>query len=377
MHVGLNLLYLVPGETGGTEIYARELIPELVAAAPEARFTAFVNREATDAGGGPWGDLIEMVTVPIRATSRFERVRGEQQLLPPLARRANVDLVHSLANTAPAWGAFRQVVTVHDLIYQVVPEARAGLRARGMRLLLPLAARRSDRVIVNATATSEDLQSRVGISSAKIDIVPLGIGSTQRAAPLPESQVRRWLGAGDRAIVLSVSAKLPHKNLPRLIGALATIPASDRPLLVLPGYPTPHEEELRRRAAQVDATDDVRLLGWVSAEQLESLYSAAACFVFPSLYEGFGLPVLEAMARDTPVACSDRGALLEVAGEAALLFDPESEQAIAAAIERLLTDPAEAQRLRRAGHERVQRFTWSATARGTIRSYQRALETRR
>ena len=377
MHVGFNLLFLVPGETGGMEVYARELIPELVAAAPEARFTAFVNREAAAAGGGPWGELIPMITVPVRARNRFEWVRGEQQLLPPLARRNRVELVHSLANTAPAWGAFRRVVTVHDLIYEIVPEARSGLRARGMRLLLPLAARRSDRVIVDARATSDDLHTRVGIASAKIDVVPLGIGSPKRVAPLPEFDVRRWLEAGDQPIVLSVSAKQPHKNLPRLISALGAIPAEGRPLLVLPGYGTPHEDELRRRAEQLGLTDDVRLLGWVSAEQLEGLYAAAACFVFPSLYEGFGLPVLEAMARGVPVACSGRGSLLEVAGDAALLFDPESEQAIAAAIERLLSDVAEAERLRSAGRERAQRFTWSATAAGTIASYERAFNAAR
>ena len=355
------------------EIYARELIPELVAAAPEARFTAFVNREAAAAGDGPWGSLIPMITVPVRARNRFEWVRGEQQLLPPLARRERVELVHSLANTAPAWGAFRRVVTVHDLIYEIVPEARSGLRARGMRLLLPLAARRSDRVIVDATATRDDLHNRVGVANTKIDIVPLGIGSPQRVAPLTELEVRRWLQAGDRPIVLSASAKQPHKNLPRLLGALAAIPARDRPLLVLPGYHTPHEDELRRRAEQLAVGDDVRLLGWVSPQELEGLYAAATCFVFPSLYEGFGLPVLEAMARGIPVACSGRGALLEVAGEAALLFDPESESAIAAAIERLLTDRAEADRLRTAGLARAEQFSWAATAAATIASYKRAL----
>jgi glycosyltransferase involved in cell wall biosynthesis len=374
VHIGLNLLYLVPGETGGMEIYARELIPQLVAAAPDARFTAFVNREAAEAGNGPWSELIEMVTVPVRARNRFEWVRGEQQLLPPLARRAQVDLVHSLANTAPVWGSFRRVVTIHDLIYEVVPEARSGLRARGMRLLVPLAARRSDRVIVDAAATSEDLRSRVGISSEMIDVVPLGIGSPQRAAPFPEVEVRRWLDAGDRAIVLSVSAKLPHKNLPRLISAVAAIPERVRPLLVLPGYHTAHERELRSRAEQLGVGDYLRVPGWLSAEELEGLYAAAACFVFPSLHEGFGLPVLEAMARGVPVACSGRGALLEVASEAALLFDPESELAITQAIQRLLHDQPEAERLREAGRERASRFTWSATAAGTLASYERALD---
>src|ERR1700759_4451009 len=102
MHVGLNLVYLVPDNTGGTETYAQELIPELVAAAPDTRFTAFINREASAQTGRPWGDLIPTITVPVRASNRIQWVRGEQQLLPRLAKRAGVDVLHSLANTAPA-----------------------------------------------------------------------------------------------------------------------------------------------------------------------------------------------------------------------------------------------------------------------------------
>jgi glycosyltransferase involved in cell wall biosynthesis len=374
MHVGLNLLYLVPGETGGMEVYARELIPELVAAAPATRFTAFVNREAAEAGGGPWGEIVPAVTVPVRARRRAEWVRGEQQLLPPLAARAGIDLVHSLASTAPVWGRFRRVVTIHDLAYRLVPEAHLGLLGLGMRVLVPLGARRSHRIIVDAGSTREDVQDLLGVPSGKVDVVPLGVRARHRGEPLPEAAVRSSLGAGERPIVLSVSAKRPHKNLGRLIGALALIAPERRPLLVIPGYPTPHEDELRRCAAELGVAADVRLLGWVDAAELEGLYAAAACFVFPSLLEGFGLPVLEAMARGVPVACSGRGALGEVAGDAALLFDPESEPAIAAAIERLLEDRAEADRLRCAGRERAAQFTWAATAAGTLASYERALK---
>ena len=120
-------------------------------------------------------------------------------------------------------------------------------------------------------------------------------------------------------------------------------------------------------------SNDVRFLGWVSADELEGLYSAAACFVFPSLAEGFGLPVLEAMARGVPVTCSGRGALAEVAGDAALLFDPESERDIALSIQRLISDRAEAKRLVAAGRERANAFSWKATAAGTLAAYHRAL----
>ena len=178
---------------------------------------------------------------------------------------------------------------------------------------------------------------------------------------------------GQKPFVLALSAKRPHKNLLALIGALALIAPEHRPLLVLPGYPTWHETQLRERAAAVGVTGDVRFLGWISGEELEGLWAIARAFVFPSLHEGFGLPVLEAMARGVPVACSNASSLPEVAGDAALLFDPQDERAIAAAIERLLGDRAHAERLVAMGRERARLFTWERSARLTLASYERAL----
>src|ERR1700685_510863 len=140
-------------------------------------------------------------------------------------------------------------------------------------------------------------------------------------------------------------------------------------MLVIPGYPTAHEAELRAHARALDVERDVRFPAWVSAEELEGLWSIARAFVFPSLYEGFGLPVLEAMARGVPVACSNTSSLPEVAGDAALLFDPPAPAAIAAAVGRLLAAGPDVERLERAGRERAAQFTWERTARLTLRSY--------
>jgi glycosyltransferase involved in cell wall biosynthesis len=171
--------------------------------------------------------------------------------------------------------------------------------------------------------------------------------------------------------VLSLSAKRPHKNLLALIAALARLPAEGRPVLVLPGYHTAHERELRERARTLGIEGDVRFPAWVSDAELEGLWEIAQGFVFPSLYEGFGLPVLEAMARGVPVACSSSSSLPEVAGDAALLFDPRDVPAIAAAVERLLVDRDLAARLRAHGRQRAQLFTWRRTARLTLDAYAR------
>jgi glycosyltransferase involved in cell wall biosynthesis len=370
MRVALNLVFLVPGETGGMETYARELVPRL-AATEGLTVTSLVNREAA---GEDFGS--EQLVVPVRARRRVEWVRGEQQHVPRMAEQAGADILHSLASTAPLHGRVRRVTTIHDLNYKLVPETHFGVRGLGMRVLVPAAARRSHRIIVDAASTKADLVEHLSTPAEKVDVVPLA-AAAPRIAPADEAQLRARLHLGARPVVLSASAKRPHKNLARLLQALARIPPARRPVLVVPGYPTPYEDELRALAAGLGARDDVVFPEWVDAGELEGLYALAAAVVFPSLYEGFGLPVLEAMVRGVPVACSNRSSLPEVAGEAALLFDPEDVAAIAGAIERLLSDRELADRLARAGREQAARFSWERTAEQTVESYRRALQSSR
>ena len=298
--------------------------------------------------------------------------RGEQQLLPRLATRAGVDLLHSLGSTAPIWGKYRRVVTIHDLIYRLYPETHGRLRALGMGQLVPLAARRSDRILTPSESTRNDVVRLLGTPSEKIDVVPLGVTGRKRQLSTSE-RCGNGTDSGDASIVLTMSAKRPHKNLMALLEAFSLLPEEPSRILVLPGHPTAHEAALRSRADALGIARSTRFIGWVSGDELEALYSAAACFVFPSLYEGFGLPVLEAMTRGVPVACSVRASLGEVVGDAAVSFDPERPEEIARAMIRILDDPVEADHLRAAGLARAASFTWAATARGTLRTYERAL----
>ena len=372
MRVGLNLVYLVPGETGGMETYARELIPALARMSPGIELVAFVNREAAAGTPGPWHEHCELVPVPVNPRRRFEWVKGEQVDLPRLARRSGVDLVHSLASTAPLWGRFRRVTTIHDLIYRHESSAHFGLNAFGMRGLVPLAARRSDRVIAVSEATGRDVATHLPVDRARVDVVPNGVRMPDRRQPGEAEGLRAQLGAADRPLILSPSAKRPHKNLARLLESLASLP-SPRPLLVLPGYPTPHESELRGRARELDVEGDVQFEGWLDEERMEQLYTAADLVVLPSLHEGFGLPVLEAMVRGIPVACSSGGALSEVAGDAAITFDPRQHDDIACAILQVLNNSDLAASLRAAGRKRAAEFSWDRTAGLTVASYERAL----
>jgi glycosyltransferase involved in cell wall biosynthesis len=362
------LIFLVPREMSGLETYARELTKSLLER--EVQLTAFVNHEAAaDAG---WRELVPTVTVPVYGRRRADWVRGEQLLLPKLARQAGVDVVHSLASTAPSRGTFARVVTIHDVIYRIHPEAH-GWRTLALRALIPFAARRSHRIIVPSESTRRDLVGLLGVREEKIDVVPNGFGLPPAATRVDEDDLRREYDLSSRQLLLTVSLKRPNKNLERLLEALALVPAERRPLLVLAGHATRYQERLRARAGELGVLTDTRFLDWVPNEELEALYRSATAFVFPSLYEGFGLPVLEAMARGVPVACSNRGSLVEVADDAALMFDPEDSHEIAAAVERLLGDPTERERLGKAGRDQAARFTWEECARKTLASYESAL----
>ena len=369
MRVGLNALHLVPRETGGGELYVRRLIPALLEAGRDLELVVFAGDEGTPSlAEAPWAAEVDLVHLPVRSRSRTRRVLVEQAVLPRAARRARIDLLHNVQNTAPAIPRVAQVTTILDVIYKRHPETHAGILAAGVALLVPLAARRSRRILTLSEAAKSDIVHYLHVDRDRIDVTPLGPGLPDGLSPVPEADLRGRLGLGEAPIVLTVSAKRPHKNLERLVEAMALVEAEPQPLLVAPGYETVFEPELRRRAG-----DRVRFLGWVDDDVLEGLYSAATCFVFPSLAEGFGLPVLEAMVRGTPVACSRIAPLEEVAADAALYFDPMDSPGMARAIESLLADAGLRNRLGEAGRERARVFSWARTAEATLVSYERAL----
>ena len=351
MRIGLNLIFLVPGETGGMETVARELIPRMAEAAPEHDFVAFVNEESRDEDFG-----VPSVVVPVQARDRKQWVIGEQRHLPRAA--AGCDLVHSLGGTGPARGDFLRAVTIHDLHYRTQPEAHFGVRGLAMRALVPLAARASHAVITVSHASRAEIVRLLGTPPGKVAVVHNGLGR-RAAAATPEAALRRLHWLEDRPVLLAMSAKRPHKNLARLLDAHALL--DERPVLVLPGYPTEHESELRQRAHRLGISGDVRFLGWISNADAEGFYAMADAFAHPALSEGFGLPVLEALARGVPTACSDIAVLREVAGEDAILFDPTDPRAIAAGVRTALARPR---------GDGVARFTWEAAADATLAVYE-------
>jgi glycosyltransferase involved in cell wall biosynthesis len=365
VHVAYNLLHLVPGETGGAEVYARRLLPALREAEPELEMTLFVGGPAAEEA---WDEAAKVVPLRFDPRSRVRRVLAEQTLLPAAVRRAEPDLVHNVFNTGPAALTVPQVTAIHDVIHRRHPER--GPMGLGVTAAVALAARRSARIVTGSEASKTDIVRFLGVPADKVDVTPYGPGIPADVNGPAPAEIRRRFEIGGAPLLLTVAPSRPHKNVARLVEALALIPEA---VLVVPGYRTAWDDELDALAERLGVAGRLRRPGWVDEPALDGLYRAADCFVLPSLAEGFGLPVLEAMVRGAPVACSTATSLPEVAGEAALFFDPHDVEAIAVTVRRILEDRELADRLRAAGYKRARQFSWDECARRTLACYRRAL----
>jgi glycosyltransferase involved in cell wall biosynthesis len=369
--VGINAVFLEP-RMGGLDTYVRALVPELARLAPEIEFSVFCSpggRAYLQNEG--WGEQVELVTHPLLGR-RGLKAASELTLLGALAG-TRVDLLHSVALTAPLRTRAVNVVTLADVTWLVAPDPGERWTVRLWRLVVPPAARRADRVIVLSQAGAEHVVEYLGVRRDRIDVIPLAAGRGDIATATPAEDLRPRLRLGDGPVILTVSAKKVHKNLERLVRAMVSVAARwPSAVLVMPGNPTAHERELRELSVELGVGANVAFPAYVDAADLEGLYALASCFVFASINEGFGIPILEAMRRGVPVACSRASALPEVAGDAARYFDPLSVADIGDALLALLGDRELAATLSARGRERERAFTWEATARGTLESYARA-----
>jgi glycosyltransferase involved in cell wall biosynthesis len=372
MKVALDMLS-IGRRAGGIGRYTVELPGALLASEPRLELTVIASREAPpELTNAAWARDVRWSRLPVGTGGRvmaLARYAG----VPALALGRRVDLIHTPTNVGPPrLPGMPAVVTVHDLIWRHAGsdwgthEAVAAMRRVAIR-----AARWASRVQVPSEATRDDVVELAGLDPAKVDLVRYGVRVDAGVVATPEAELRARLELGAGSVLLTVAQKRPYKNLAAAIRAVAALDAGAR--LVIPGARTPHEDELRALAAGLGVSDRVRFVDWIDDRDLEGLYRLASVVLVPSRFEGFGLPVLEAMARGAPVVCADAMSLPEVAGDAALLVDPDSQPAIDAAVARVVGDAGLRAELSRRGRLRAGRFTWERTARDVLASYRRAL----
>ena len=351
--IGVNALYLIPGGVGGTEIYLRELLAALAELDQVNEYLVFTNLE-TPSDLVPKQPNFQWKPQAVHARFRPARILWEQIILPFEAARYRLDVLFNPGFTAPVFSPCRQVTVFHDLQHKRHPEYFRWFDLPFWRLLLWTAAHRSHRLIAVSEATRADLLRFYGIAKERIAVIAHGV----------EPAFSRLDRSHTESYLLCVSTLHPHKNLPRLIRAYGRKKRDFR--LILAGMRGFHAESIERLIGEMGLRDSVEITGWVPREELLALYERARAFVYPSLFEGFGMPVLEAMAAGIPVACSDIPPLREVAGAAALFFDPLQEDAIESAIERVMTDAPLREQLATDGRERAREFTWRRSAEQTL-----------
>jgi glycosyltransferase involved in cell wall biosynthesis len=366
--VALDLLFLRSGVTGGMETYARNLVPRLRDVLKEARVIACVDRDlAAEISRGEWGEGIEPIVMPMRAGSPVMRTAAQVGLLGAFPHLRHVDLVHGLGNSIPPRLGRRRVVTIHDCIPFSNPESTTAVLGLGARLVMRTSARQADRVLVVSEATKRDVTALLGVAADRVDVVHSGCG-VPTADATPQSDLREKYGLGTGPVVLVVAGGRAHKNVRRVVDAMADV---EHAQLVVVGRV--RAEELSPGAGAAGSCR-LRCPGWVSAEDLEGLYRLAACVVVPSLVEGFGLPLLEAMVRGTPVAASDIPVFREIGGDAVAYFDPTSPDSIASAVRGYIADRTLAKAHVQRGFAVCERFSWDEAAARTVESYRRALD---
>jgi glycosyltransferase involved in cell wall biosynthesis len=375
--IGLNLTFLVE-ESGGAGRYARELVRAMLSVEPDTQITAFLGATAPSRLFDSEVDRVEVVRFPVRGTGLPPwHLLAQMGALPVMAARRKLDVVHGLANLIPPVSpAVPTVVTLLDVTWAHFPKTMHRTATLARKVLAPLCARAADRVIAISDAAKRDIVETLHLDPARVDVTPLGVRPNEVQSRVSADDIRRKFGIRAGPVVLCVGQKREHKNLARLIRAVAAN-RDDGIQLVLAGESTPHESDLRALAAELGVAERVHFPPWISDAELEGMYEVASCFVLPSFMEGFGLPLLEAMQHGVPVACSNVSSLPEVAGDAALYFDPSSDREITQAIERLARDRRLADELVRRGYERCAVFTWNETARRTLATYRRAIEGRR
>jgi len=354
LRIGVNALYLIPGGVGGTEIYLRNLLHAMAAADRESTFFVFTNRE-TDGGLVPLASNFVQVGQPVRAYNRPLRLIWEQTVIPLKAANLRLDCMFNPGFTAPIVGKCPNVTVFHDLQHKRHPEHFRWFDKPAWDLFLGLAVRHSRILVADSDATRDDLMHYYQVPAERIRVAPLGVEDEFFSIAEVRGPVRPY--------ILCASTLHPHKNIERLVRVFARFREEHTEYrLVLAGMRGFRSANVDKLIAKLNLRDSIRVAGWIPRTELYRLFRQAAAFVYPSTFEGFGLPVVEAMAAGVPLACSDIEPLRGIVAGTAITFDPNSDDAMLAALNRVVSDSS----LVQAARVRARHFSWRHCAEVTL-----------
>jgi glycosyltransferase involved in cell wall biosynthesis len=361
-------------QTAGIGRYTRELLGALSTRGDDVCYRIFYCSGGDPQGGlPPLDERFRLRSLPVtdRTTNAvWQRLRLP---IPVQVIIGNFDIFHSPDFTLPPTMGRPSIVTVHDLAFLTVPHCAYPTLRDYLQEVVPRSVRRASRVIAVSQSTAQDLVEYLGTDPERIEVIHEGVSRWLRPrTPGDDANALSHELAGTGPYILSVGTLEPRKNYVRLLEAFAVLRARGiEHRLVIAGRKGWLYQPIFERVRELNLEREVLFVEPGDPELL-ALYRAADVFVYPSLYEGFGIPPLEALACGIPVTCSSASSLPEIVGEAALLFDPEDVEAMAFSIERLLSDAGLAQTLREAGPTRARNFSWAGAAEKTVRLYREA-----
>ena len=366
LRIGISMLHMVPGRRGGVERELREILPRMGAMAQGVEFVLFVNEEVERNWPLPAGPF-HIRRCPVRGNNVIGRALYEQRHLPRLLADEAVAVLFCPAAVMPLRARTASVVLINDLQAWHYPQNFPLQKRLYLKTMVPLSARRAAHIITISECARRDILDRLHVAPEKVSVAHLGAPPPVDADPQAMAAIRHEYGIPERYF-MCLATSHPHKNLPRLVEAFKLLcdrrPGEDFGLALV-GMSRADHDLVARRISELGLQGRVVQPGRVSDEALGLLYSGALAFVFPSLFEGFGLPVLEAMACGCPVACSNAASLPEVGGEAAVYFNPLHVAEMAGAMAQAAWG-AGRERLVAAGRERAAQFSWDTTARRVL-----------
>lgn len=352
--------------TTGVGRYLLNLLNHFAELRPEFQFQLYSDRPLTTA--------FENSNVNARLL-KGHKLLWKHLVMPLEQIRAGIDVFFVPSYSTPLWNPAQSVVTIHDLIYTRFPQWTDRVERWRFATIVRFSARFAAKIIAVSEATRKDILDLTGVSPHKVQVIYEGVDAIFRRLPEESiNQVKNRLHL-DRPFILYVGSMHYRRNVQRLLQAFSIL-KRDRKIpqqLLLCGLNLYRGSELETWVARERLEQDVRYIGYVSDEELVALYNMAEVFVYPSMYEGFGLPILEAMACGAPVVTCNVSALPEVAGNAALLIDPHDTQALVEALWRVLSEPNLKQELTGRGFEQSRKFSWKKAAQETLELFESTL----